>query len=105
MITRHMGRKIRHAVTRGFLGAVILAFIVTATPQTLSAQGDDRQDGRGFNHVFVIMMENTGFDTLIGNPKAPFINAAAANYGLLRRHPPQSTELHCRNFRLDQRRR
>jgi len=77
-----MGRKIRHAVTRGFLGAVILAFIVTATPQTLSAQGDDRQDGRGFNHVFVIMMENTGFDTLIGNPKAPFINAAAANYGL-----------------------
>jgi hypothetical protein len=28
------------------------------------------------------MMENTGFDTLIGNPNAPFINAAAANFGL-----------------------
>src|ERR1700694_5209499 len=82
VITRRMGRKIRQAVTRGFLGPVILAFIVAATPQLLSAQGDDRDEGRGFNHVFVIMMENTGFDTLIGNPKAPFINAAAANYGL-----------------------
>jgi phosphatidylinositol-3-phosphatase len=28
------------------------------------------------------MMENTGFDTLIGNSNAPFINAAASNFGL-----------------------
>jgi hypothetical protein len=47
-----------------------------------SAQGDDRDDGRGFNHVFVIMRENTGYNTLIGNPNAPFINFAAANTGL-----------------------
>jgi hypothetical protein len=77
-----MGRKIRHPVTRVFLGAVVLAFMVAATPQPLSAQGDDRDDGRGFNHVFVIMMENTGYNTLIGNPNAPFINFAAANTGL-----------------------
>lgn len=32
--------------------------------------------------MFVIMMENTGYDTLIGNPKAPFINLAAATTGL-----------------------
>jgi phosphatidylinositol-3-phosphatase len=82
VITRRMGRKIRQAVTRGFLGPVILAFIVAAAPQLLSAQGDDRDEGRGFNHVFVIMMENTGYKALIGNPNAPFINLAAANTGL-----------------------
>ena len=41
-----------------------------------------RTDLKNFQHVFVIMMENTGFDTLIGNPNAPFINFAAAHYGL-----------------------
>jgi hypothetical protein len=40
------------------------------------------------------MMENTGFNSLIGNPNAPFINAAAANYGLAKNyygvaHPSQ----------------
>jgi phospholipase C len=33
-------------------------------------------------HFFVIMMENTGFDTLIGNPNAPWVNFAAQHYGL-----------------------
>jgi phosphatidylinositol-3-phosphatase len=80
VITQRMGRKIRHAATKVFLGAVILAFIVAAAPQLLSA--NDRDDGRGFNHVFVIMMENTGYNTLIGNPNAPFINFAVANTGL-----------------------
>ena len=51
-------------------------------PQLVSAQGDDRDEGRGFNHVFVIMMENTGYNSLIGNANAPFINFAAANAGL-----------------------
>jgi hypothetical protein len=37
---------------------------------------------KNFQHVFIIMMENTGFNTLIGNSNAPFINAAASNYGL-----------------------
>jgi hypothetical protein len=37
---------------------------------------------KNFQHVFIIMMENTGFNTLIGNSNAPFINAAASNCGL-----------------------
>jgi hypothetical protein len=37
---------------------------------------------KNFQHVFTIMMENTGFNTLIGNSNAPFISAAASNYGL-----------------------
>ena len=58
-----------------------LLIFVSLTPPHLSAQ-DSRSSMKNFQHVFVIMMENTGFDTLMGNPNAPFINAAAANYGL-----------------------
>src|SRR5258708_17264055 len=40
------------------------------------------------------MMENTGYDSLIGNPNAPWINNAAATYGLAKTyygvtHPSQ----------------
>lgn len=34
------------------------------------------------DHVFVIMMENHGFDQIIDNPNAPFINAYAMNSNL-----------------------
>jgi len=37
---------------------------------------------KNYQHVFVIMMENTGYDALIGNPNAPWINDAAGRYGL-----------------------
>src|SRR5439155_13575568 len=37
---------------------------------------------KNYQHVVVIMMENTGYDALIGNPNAPWINAAAGRYGL-----------------------
>ena len=57
-----------------------LAFALL-TPCPLGAQ-NARSTMKNFQHVFIIMMENTGYDTLIGNPNAPFINAAAANYGL-----------------------
>lgn len=70
--------KIRPVSQRMFLCAVILTLIVVATPPGLSARGDD---GRDFDHVFVIMMENIGYNTLIGNPNAPFINFAAATTG------------------------
>src|SRR4249920_621494 len=37
---------------------------------------------KNFQHVFVIMMENTGYDALIGNLNdAPWINFAAKTYG------------------------
>jgi phospholipase C len=63
-------------------GAVIVTFIVPATPLGLSTRADGKNNDHGFDHVFIIMMENTGFDTLIGNPNAPFINFAAATTGL-----------------------
>jgi len=59
-------------------GVVLLTIAVGAAP--LWAEGGE--DGRGFDHVFIIMMENTGYNTLIGNANAPFTNFAAATTGL-----------------------
>ena len=41
-----------------------------------------RTNLKNYQHVFVIMMENTGYNALIGNPNAPWINHAAGKYGL-----------------------
>jgi hypothetical protein len=57
--------------------ATVLAMVVGAAPAAASTGPIPN-----FQHVFVIMMENTGFDSLIGNPNAPFINDVAANNGL-----------------------
>ena len=72
-----VSRTIQHRNIR-ICGLALLTLTLLAAP--LWAQGGD--DGRGFDHVFIIMMENTGYDTLIGNPNAPFINFAAATTGL-----------------------
>ena len=71
----------------GLPGAIVLALVVMlVAPLAVSAQagsGDgNRSDLKNFQHVFIIMMENTGYKSLIGNPNAPWINAAAATYGL-----------------------
>ena len=46
------------------------------------AADSSRTDLKNYQHVFVIMMENTGYNALIGNPNAPWINAAATSHGL-----------------------
>src|SRR6201987_188939 len=61
--------------------SLLLLTLLLFTPSPLRAE-NSRSSIKNFQHVFIIMMENTGFDTLIGNPNAPFINAAAANFGL-----------------------
>ena len=35
-----------------------------------------------FQHIFEIVLENTSYDRLIGNPQAPYFNALAKQYGL-----------------------
>jgi len=79
---RHCCRVTRRAARLAVLGAVMATFIVPATPLGFSTLADGKGNDHGFDHVFIIMMENTGFDTLIGNPNAPFINFAAATTGL-----------------------
>jgi phosphatidylinositol-3-phosphatase len=59
--------------------ATLLAMIVGSGS---ASAGSSRTDLKNYQHVFVIMMENTGYASLIGNPNAPWINAAAGKYGL-----------------------
>jgi phosphatidylinositol-3-phosphatase len=78
-------RSMRLVIRIGIAVAVALALMALVGPRVNSARadsGDNRSDLKNFQHVFVIMMENTGFGSLIGNPNAPFINSAAATYGL-----------------------
>jgi phosphatidylinositol-3-phosphatase len=35
-----------------------------------------------FDHIFVVIMENHGYDEIIGNPDAPFLNQLATEYGV-----------------------
>lgn len=68
----------------GRFSAVVLSAALVALvggPVSASDSGN-RSDLKNFQHVFVIMMENTGYTHLIGNPNAPWINFAANNYGL-----------------------
>src|ERR1700687_2336577 len=64
----------------GITAAFLLLIFVSLTPSPLAAK-DDRSRSKNFEHVFIIMMENTGFNALMGTPNAPFVNAAAAKYG------------------------
>jgi phosphatidylinositol-3-phosphatase len=67
-------------------GIVVLALATLVAQGTFSARAaggtSNRSNLKNFQHVFIIMMENTGFDSLIGNSNAPWINHAAQTYGL-----------------------
>ena len=81
MFGRSTKKSLRHSTRAGVLWLVVLAFVFSPASVGVKAAGDGEDDG-GFRHVFVIMMENTGFDALIGNPNAPFTNYLAATAGL-----------------------
>jgi phosphatidylinositol-3-phosphatase len=74
--------KVRHACQALLLAAGASLFLMQTVPSTASAGGSDRSALKNYQHVFMIMMENTGYNALIGNPNAPFINFAASTYGL-----------------------
>jgi phospholipase C len=78
---RNLSESIRNGARWALWGGALFAMIVSATPlaNPVRADGHDHAD---FDHVFIIMMENTGYDTLVGNPNAPFINFVAATSGL-----------------------
>src|SRR6266536_1181031 len=68
------------------IGIAVIVAIGMMVPLAASAHVTTRDGNNAgipnFQHVFVIMMENTSYTSLIGNPNAPFINSAAATYGL-----------------------
>lgn len=62
-----------------------LATFFGAFPAQVLASPDDRDDlGRRIKHVFVIVLENEGFDITFGpNSKAPFLSQTLPAQGVL----------------------
>ena len=64
-------------------GSLIAALVVlVGTAAAPAAAPQDGSSVPSFKHVFVIMMENTGIEALLGNPNAPWINQAVQTYGV-----------------------
>ena len=75
-------QSVRFVTRIGITVVVALALLVPLTALAHVATRDTNNSGiNKFQHVFVIMMENTSYKSLIGNPNAPFINSTATNYG------------------------
>jgi hypothetical protein len=60
------------------LHSIVAALAVAgAAPSAVAAEGPTPRGIPHLDHVFVIMMENHGYDQIIGNPSAPFTNLYA----------------------------
>jgi phospholipase C len=65
------------------IGIAVIFAIGMMVPLAASAHTDVSNGKlKNFQHVFIIMMENTSYSSLIGNSNAPWINSAAVTYGL-----------------------
>lgn len=66
------------------LGAIAIAgMALAAAPGISSASGHPTKVKpiKPYDHIVEIMMENTSYATIIGNPNAPFLNSLATTYG------------------------
>src|SRR6478672_5362917 len=73
-----MSRLRRALLGASLIGALVLLVGSAAAPASQSGPSNISS----FKHVFVIMMENTGIEALLGNPNAPWINQAVQTYGV-----------------------
>jgi hypothetical protein len=67
------------ALGGGLIAALVVSLVLSVGSS--AAPGETSQVPH-FKHVFVIMMENTGIEALLGNPNAPWINQAVQQYGV-----------------------
>ena len=97
------------------IAASLAATVVAMTTVVSAAQAAPHHDGRhggagsspgrgaGFDHIFVIMLENHSQSSVIDDPNAPYITSLAHTLRdgrpLLRRHAPVDAELHRRDRR------
>ena len=70
----------RWSLLGGSLMAAVVVLLVGAA--AVPASPSQPSNVPSFKHVFVIMMENTGIEALLGNPNAPWINQAVQTYGV-----------------------
>jgi phosphatidylinositol-3-phosphatase len=79
-----VNRRLAGRLSVAVLSAAMLALVGAPVSASESGNNNDNNhnDGNKSQHFFVIMMENTAYKGLIGNPNAPWINQAANTYGL-----------------------
>jgi hypothetical protein len=59
--------------------AALLLGVTAMTTGAALAQEDDHRSIPALDHVFVIMMENHGYQQVFGNPNEPYLNSLIAN--------------------------
>jgi phospholipase C len=69
-------------LNRSLLGAAALAAIIAVSIVGTSSASNGNSAIPRYQHIVEIMMENTSYGTIIGNPVAPNLNALAQKYGL-----------------------
>src|SRR5216684_163542 len=67
---------------RILLGALALAAITSVLAVGVGTASNGNSAIPHYQHIVEIMMENTSYGTIIGNPSAPHLNALASTYGL-----------------------
>ena len=69
--------------TRNVLLIAAIILLVTAWRSSLAGPtGPTAPPATSFNHVFIVVEENTSYGRLIGNPAVPYLNGLARRYGL-----------------------
>ena len=63
-------------------GSLIAELVLLLGTAAAPAARPDSPNVQHLQHVFVIMMENTGIEALLNNPNAPWINQAVQTYGV-----------------------
>src|SRR5690348_14278302 len=81
----HLSGRPLPAVLTGALAAVLIAGTTATAAATGTAAGTPTSVPR-YDHIFVIVEENHGFQDVIGNPAAPNLNALARQFGLATRY-------------------
>src|SRR5258708_29155560 len=69
-------------LTRIAIGATAAAAVAWMVTPAVSSASTANSAIPHYQHIVEIMMENTSYGTIIGNPNAPQINALADKYGL-----------------------
>src|SRR5271157_2518545 len=59
--------------------ATLLLLVTTLVSSVFAAEGPVPKGISRLDHVFVIMMENHGYNQIVNNPNAPFINQLATS--------------------------
>jgi hypothetical protein len=64
------------------LGALLCVVMAVAATSALGKAGPSAPKGRLLDHVFVIMLENHSYSSVIDDPNAPYITSLAHQYGM-----------------------